>query len=75
MLKSANRATNLVRQILTFSRQQPEERQAIDLRTIVAGKSIELLRATIPLGIEIDTSVATEAHPPCSPTPTKSTKS
>jgi PAS domain S-box-containing protein len=60
VLNSAARATNLVRQILTFSRQQPEERQAIDLRPIVA-ESIELLRATIPPGIEFDTSIATDA--------------
>jgi PAS domain S-box-containing protein len=60
VLKSANRATALVRQILTFSRQQPEERQPIDLRPIVA-ESIELLRATIPSGIEFDISVATDA--------------
>jgi PAS domain S-box-containing protein len=60
VLKSANRAADLVRQILTFSRQQPEERQAIDLRPIVA-ESIELLRATIPSGIEFDTLVAMDA--------------
>jgi PAS domain S-box-containing protein len=60
VLKSAARAAALVRQILTFSRQQPEERQAIDLAPIVS-ESIELLRATIPLGIEFDTSVATDA--------------
>jgi PAS domain S-box-containing protein len=60
VLKSANRAADLVRQILTFSRQQPEERLPIDLRPIVA-ESIELLRATIPPGIEFDTSVATDA--------------
>ncbi len=60
VLKSAHRATDLVRQILTFSRQQPEERQTIDLRPIMT-ESIELLRATIPSGIEFDTSVATDA--------------
>ena len=60
VLKSANRATALVRQILTFSRQQPEERLPIDLRPIMA-ESIELLRATIPPGIALDTSVATDA--------------
>jgi PAS domain S-box-containing protein len=60
VLKSANRATNLVRQILTFSRQQPQERRPIDLGPVV-NESIELLRATIPLGIEFDTSVATNA--------------
>jgi PAS domain S-box-containing protein len=60
VLKSANRATNLVRQILTFSRQQPEERLPINLLPIV-NESIELLRATIPLGIEFETSVARDA--------------
>ncbi|HXC01529.1 MAG TPA: response regulator [Opitutaceae bacterium] len=60
VLKSANRATNLVRQILTFSRQQPEERLPISLLPVV-NESIELLRATIPLGIEFDTSVAADA--------------
>jgi PAS domain S-box-containing protein len=60
VLKSANRAAHLVRQILTFSRQQPEERQVIDLGPIVA-ESIELLRATIPLSIEFGTSVVMDA--------------
>jgi PAS domain S-box-containing protein len=60
VLKSATRATALVRQILTFSRQQPEERLPINLQTVV-NESIELLRATIPSGIEFDTSVATDA--------------
>jgi CheY-like chemotaxis protein len=60
VLKAANRASALVRQILTFSRQQPQERQVIDLRPIMV-ESIELLRATIPSGIEFDTSIATDA--------------
>jgi PAS domain S-box-containing protein len=60
VLKSANRATGLVRQILTFSRQQPLERQPITLFPIVT-ESIELLRASIPASIEFDTSVATDA--------------
>ncbi len=60
VLKAASRATELVRQILTFSRQQPQERQAVDLMPVVA-ESIGLLRATIPSTIEFDTSVATDA--------------
>jgi len=60
VLKSATRATALVRQILTFSRQQPEERLPINLLPVV-NESIELLRATIPSGIEFDTSVAADA--------------
>jgi PAS domain S-box-containing protein len=59
VLKAASRATALIRQILAFSRQQPEERQAIDLRPIMA-ESIGLLRATIPSSIEFDTSIAAD---------------
>jgi PAS domain S-box-containing protein len=59
VLKAADRATALVQQILTFSRRQPEERHPINLLPIVT-ESIELLRATIPAGIEFDTSVATD---------------
>jgi PAS domain S-box-containing protein len=60
VLKSANRATDLVQQILTFSRQQTQERHLVDLLPVVA-ESIERLRATIPSNIEFDTSVAKEA--------------
>jgi PAS domain S-box-containing protein len=48
---AASRATNLVRQILTFSRQQPLERRPISLLPIVA-ETLKLLRATIPSTIE-----------------------
>jgi CheY-like chemotaxis protein len=45
------RATDLVRQILTFSRQQPHERKPISLPSIVA-ETLKLLRASIPATIE-----------------------
>ncbi len=60
VMQAAIRATDLVRQILTFSRQQPQERRAIQLRPVVL-ESLKLLRATIPSTIEFDTSLAADA--------------
>lgn len=60
VLKATGRATDLVKQILTFSRQQPQERQVIPLQRVVE-ESIKLLRATIPSTITFDTSVAANA--------------
>jgi len=57
VLQATRRAADLVRQILTFSRQQPLERRPIQLRPVVE-ETIELLRATLPSTIEIDTSLA-----------------
>jgi PAS domain S-box-containing protein len=58
--QATSRAADLVRQILTFSSQQPQERQAIQLQPILL-ESLSLLRATIPSTIEFETSVATDA--------------
>ncbi len=60
VLQAARRATGLIRQILTFSRQQAEERRPIKLMPIVE-ESLKLLRATIPSTIEFDTSLAANA--------------
>jgi signal transduction histidine kinase/ActR/RegA family two-component response regulator len=60
VLQAAARATDLVRQILAFSRQQEQRRIPIQLRTIVE-ETQKLLRATIPSTIEFQTSVATDA--------------
>jgi signal transduction histidine kinase len=60
VLQATRRATDLVRQILTFSRQQPQERRPIQLWPVVA-ESLKLLRSTIPSTIEFDTSLATDA--------------
>jgi len=59
VLQATNRATDLVRQILTFSRQQPQVRRPIKLLSIVE-ESLKLLRATVPSSIEFDTSLATD---------------
>ncbi|MCX6954155.1 MAG: PAS domain S-box protein, partial [Verrucomicrobia bacterium] len=60
VLQAAGRATDLVRQILTFSRQQPQARQLIQLRPVVE-ESIKLMRATLPSTIAFETAVATDA--------------
>jgi signal transduction histidine kinase/ActR/RegA family two-component response regulator len=60
VLQATSRATDLVRQILTFSRQRQPERRPIQLQPVVA-ESLKLLRSTIPSTIEFDTSLATDA--------------
>ncbi len=50
--KSSARATDLVRRILTFSRQQTPERKLLTLAPIVR-EAIQLLRSTFPAMIEI----------------------
>jgi nitrogen-specific signal transduction histidine kinase/ActR/RegA family two-component response regulator len=51
-LKASNRAKDLVRQILSFSRQTDEERMPVRIG-LVAAEAIKFLRATIPTTIEI----------------------
>ena len=62
VLRAAHRASDLVRQLLTFSRQQPQERRAITLQPIVA-ESLKLLRVTIPSAIEFKQLVSEDAPP------------
>jgi len=57
--KSGRRASNLVRQILAFSRQEEPDRRPIDLRPVVED-ALALLRATLPAMIEIRTQFASE---------------
>jgi PAS domain S-box-containing protein len=56
-LKAAGRATDLVRQILTFSRQKEQERRVISLTPIVCEVG-KLLRAALPASIQIQTILA-----------------
>jgi len=51
-LIAANRAKDLVKQILAFSRQTDEERMPVRL-ALVAKEAIKFLRATIPATVEI----------------------
>jgi PAS domain S-box-containing protein len=57
---AAERARDLVRQILTFSRHQPLERRIIDLAEVVQD-AVKLLRAGLPMGIELVASLAPDA--------------
>ncbi|MGE5258317.1 MAG: ATP-binding protein, partial [Hyphomicrobiales bacterium] len=52
VLKAANRARELVQQILTFSRQNDRERKPIRVQVIVR-EALRLLRASIPKTIDI----------------------
>lgn len=52
ILMAADRATNLVRQILAFSRHVDLEKKPMDFKAVV-GEVLKLLRATIPTTIEM----------------------
>jgi len=56
VLKASDRAANLVRQILSFSRQQKHERKNLQLAPIIK-EALKLLRATLPSTIEIQKSI------------------
>jgi PAS domain S-box-containing protein len=57
VMNSCNRAAKLVQQILSFSRQQPHERQSISLLPVFK-EALRLLRATLPATIELREQVA-----------------
>ena len=56
VLKATNRAKELVQQILTFSRQNGQERKPLKVQTLIK-EALKLLRATIPSSIEIHSSI------------------
>jgi PAS domain S-box-containing protein len=62
ILKAGGRAVNLVRQILTFSRQQEVRRVPVQLTEAVT-ESVKLLRATIPTTIDFSVSLAQDTPP------------
>ena len=55
--KASMRARMLVRQILTFSRREPQELQTQSLQPVV-DETHQLLRATLPAGIDLQTRIA-----------------
>ncbi len=59
VLKATKRAKELVRQILTFSRQDDQERKPLQVHLVVK-EALKLLRASIPTTIEILDNVVTE---------------
>jgi PAS domain S-box-containing protein len=52
VVTAGNRAKELVKQILAFSRRSDQEREAVDLNVIVR-EALKLIRATLPATIEI----------------------
>ncbi|MDP0497482.1 MAG: response regulator [Verrucomicrobiota bacterium JB024] len=54
--RACSRATTLIKQILTFSRQQPQERKPTQLYEVI-DETIALLRASLPSSIEIVTTL------------------
>lgn len=59
VLKSGLRGKNLVKQILTFSRQGEQEPQEVQVELIV-GECLKLLRASLPASIEIRLNIGKE---------------
>jgi PAS domain S-box-containing protein len=55
--KATQRATDLVRQILTFSRKNKSERMPLKLNHVVL-EALKLLRASVPASIRIQTELA-----------------
>jgi signal transduction histidine kinase/CheY-like chemotaxis protein len=58
VLRASERAKDLVRQILTFSRKSAPEKQAIALEPVVRD-TLKLLRAVVPAAIEIRAELST----------------
>lgn len=58
VLKAGHRAKELVRQILTFSRQEEHERKPLKLQPII-DEALTLLRASLPSSIEIQQDIDT----------------
>jgi PAS domain S-box-containing protein len=56
VLRASARAANLVRQILSFSRQQKEEREALQLAPIIK-EALSLLRASLPSTIALEQQI------------------
>jgi CheY-like chemotaxis protein len=60
ILKAGNRAKDLVKQILTFSRGQEQESVQVKTGTIVK-EALKLLQATLPKNIEIRQNIMTDS--------------
>jgi len=60
ILTAGNRAKELVKQILSFSRRSDREREAVDLNDIVQ-EALGMVRATLPSSIEIQSVLAIDS--------------
>ena len=61
VIQGASRAKDLVKQILTFSRQSDYEKKPVQIGLIVK-EVLKMLRASLPSTIEIDHEVASEGR-------------
>lgn len=60
VIKAGDRARNLVRQILTFSRVNEEERRPAEIAVVVK-EALKMLRATLPTTIDIRSDISSNA--------------
>jgi len=60
VLKASNRATDLVQQILTFSRQTEQEMKPVQVK-MIAEEVLKLLRASLPTTIEIRRKIKSDS--------------
>lgn len=67
VLKAGMRARDLVKQILTFSRQSEQERNPIQIHLVIK-EALKLLRSSLPTTIEIKQDISTEAMVLADPT-------
>jgi PAS domain S-box-containing protein len=56
MTQACSRATDLVRQILVFARQQEQDRRVVQLKPVLQ-EALQLLRSTLPRTLEIDAQI------------------
>ena len=61
VIKASHRASNLVKQILTFSRQKEHERQNVELH-LITNEALKLLRASIPTTIDFQLQIAAKGY-------------
>ncbi|NLD93991.1 MAG: response regulator [Fibrobacter sp.] len=61
LIKSAERARNLVAQILSFSRQSKEMKTVVNVGRIIS-EVVDMLRATLPASIKINTIIESNQH-------------
>jgi len=61
ILKAGERSTKLVQQILTFSRSDVVEKKFLNMQSLIK-ESLQLLRATIPVNIKIETDFSNNSN-------------
>ncbi len=67
VFQAGNRARDLVKQILTFSRQSEQKPKPVQVKLIV-NEALKLLRASLPSTIEVDRSIQSDALVMADPT-------